>query len=318
MKVTTLIMTYDHARFIRQAIDSALGQVTTFPVEIIISEDCSTDGTREIVEQYGRRYPDRIRLLLSKQNVKSNEVVARGIRAARGKYIALLDGDDYWIATDKLQRQADFLDAHPECSMCFHNARVEHEDGSPSWHWTPAEQPPFSTLDDILRGNFITTCSTMFRNGLFEVPTWYDDFFPTTDWPLHILNAEQGRIGYLDHVMGVYRYHAGGLYSVHSEDRKLEETFKFYQRISKCLGKRFEARIEAGLFQFFIEWVEEFASRGDNLRAKQCMAKARHGRPFRRLSSARRYLRNWLRLHRPFTASAGALGKSSAAPAKSD
>jgi glycosyltransferase involved in cell wall biosynthesis len=300
VKVTTLIMTYNHAEFIRQAIDSALAQATDFVQEIIISEDCSTDGTRQIVEEYGRWYPERIRLILSERNMRSNEVVARGIRAAKGTYVALLDADDYWLGTDKLQRQADFLDAHAECSMCFHNARVEHEDESAPWNWTPANQPTFSTLDDILRGNFIATSSTMFRRGLFEVPLWYNDFFPITDWPLHILNAEQGNIGYLDEVMGVYRYHGGGLYSVHSEDRKLEETLSFYQKINECLDRRLESKIEQALFQFFIEWVEEFASRGDIVLAKQCMAKARQGRPFRRLSSARRYIRNWLRLHRIF------------------
>jgi glycosyltransferase involved in cell wall biosynthesis len=297
MKVTTLIMTYNHAEFIRQAIDSALAQVTNFAQEILISEDCSTDRTRQIVEDYHRRHPDRIRLILSEQNVRSNEVVARGIRAAKGAYVALLDGDDYWLGTDKLQRQADFLDAHAECSMCFHNARVEPENESEPWNWTPANQPAFSTLDDILRGNFIATCSTMFRRGLFEVPRWYNDFFPLTDWPLHILNAEQGHIGYLNDVMGVYRHHAGGLYSVHSEERKLAETLRFYQKINECLDHRLESKIEPALFQFFIEWVEEFANRGDMVLAKQCMAKARQGRPFRRLSSARRYLRNWLRLH---------------------
>src|SRR5215203_2119212 len=91
IKVSVLIMTYNHAKFISKAVDSALMQETNFNFEIIISEDCSTDGTREIVEDFKQRFPDRIRLLLSEENIHSNAVVARGIHDARGEYIALLD-----------------------------------------------------------------------------------------------------------------------------------------------------------------------------------------------------------------------------------
>jgi len=180
IKVSVLVMTYNHANFIRQSLDSVLMQEVTFTYEILISEDCSTDGTREIVEEYYQQFPQKIHLLLSGQNIHSNAVVARGIKAAKGEYIALLDGDDYWTSPHKLQKQADFLENHPECSMCFHNARVFYEDSSkPHWNWTPAHQKEFSTLEEIWMGNFIATCSTMFRNGLFgDVPDWYEALFP--------------------------------------------------------------------------------------------------------------------------------------------
>ena len=168
MKVSVLVMTYNHAQFITQALDSVLMQKVNSEYEVLISEDCSTDGTREIVLDYQKKHPNKIQLLLSEQNLHSNAVVVRGIRAARGEYIALLDGDDYWVSPDKLQKQIDFLDAHPECSMCFHNATVIHEDGSREpWNWTSPHQKEISTLEDIWQGNFIATCSTMFRRGLF-------------------------------------------------------------------------------------------------------------------------------------------------------
>src|SRR5688572_23850951 len=128
MKVSVLVMTYNHARFIRQALDSVLMQRTGFDFEVLISEDCSTDGTREIVVEYARRHPHTITLLLSEANLRSNAVVTRGIDAARGEYIALLDGDDYWTSPDKLRKQAAFLDSHSECALCFHNARVQRDD----------------------------------------------------------------------------------------------------------------------------------------------------------------------------------------------
>ena len=88
----------------RQALDSALAQRLPQPYEILVSEDCSTDGTREIVQEYAESHPHVVRLLLSERNLHSNEVVARGFRAARGRYVALLDGDDYWTSDDKLRR----------------------------------------------------------------------------------------------------------------------------------------------------------------------------------------------------------------------
>jgi hypothetical protein len=128
-----------------------------------------------------------------------NAIVVRGIEAARGQYVALLDGDDYWVSPHKLQQQVELLDQHPEYSICFHNARVIHDDGSKEpWLWNPADQPKITTLKDILLDNYIVTSSTMFRKGMFDhFPAWYDSFFPITDWALHILNAEHGKIVYM-------------------------------------------------------------------------------------------------------------------------
>ena len=296
MKVSALVVTYNHARFIAQALDSVLMQEAPFPWEILISEDASTDGTREIVVDYQRRHPDRIRLLLSERNVRTNRVVARGFEAARGQYLALLDGDDFWTARDKLAKQAAFLDAHPECAMCFHNATVVHEDGSrPPWNWTPPQQKPLATLEDIWRGNFIATCSSMFRRGLCQpLPAWYDALFPITDWPLHILHAEHGAIGYLDEVMGVYRYHAGGLYSPFTEEQKLAETRQFYDTMNRNLGYRHDALARAAMSNYFVEWAEEYSARGRLAQARACLRTALGGKPLsRHVSLGRLWKLGW-------------------------
>lgn len=291
-KVTALLITYNHARFITQALESALGQHTNFDVEILVSEDCSTDGTRETVITYQQKYPDRIRLLLSESNVRSNAVVARGIHSARGKYIALLDGDDYWISTDKLQKQADYLDSHPECSCCFHNARIEKEGSANApRNWTAAGHPPISTFRDIWQGNFIATCSIMFRrSALGTIPAWYDALFPITDWPLHILSARQGDIGYLDEVLGVYRYHPGGLYSQFDQWQKLEKTRDFYLRMNSNLDYRYDTLVRTSLSKYFFEWAEEYAQRHERARAWHCFRKYLGGRPFNEHISMTRFL----------------------------
>ena len=297
-RVTVLVMTYNHAKFIAQALDSALAQRTDFAYEIIISEDCSTDGTREMVIAYGQRHPGRIQLLLSKQNIHGNAVVSRGINAARGEYVALLDGDDYWISPDKLQKQVDFLDAHPDCSICFHNARVIHEDGSKGpANWNPQHQARFSSFEDIWMGNFIATCTTLFRRqALGEVPQWYDRM-DLTDWPLHVLNARNGRIGYIDEVMGVYRLHSGGAYSPLSEWHKLERTLQFYLSMNSNLDYRCDSLIRTALSRYFFEWAQEYAQRGDRLHARKCFRTSLKGRPINRHISGRQLLKMFSRLY---------------------
>jgi len=282
MKVSALVMTYNHARFIGQALDSVLMQDVNFAYEIIISEDCSTDGTREYVVAFQQKHPDITRLLLSEHNLHSNEIVSRGIQAARGEYIALLDGDDYWTSADKLQRQVDFLDSHPECTICFHNARAFCEDRSREpWNWTPARQKELSTLEDLWMDNFIATCSTLFRNGLIEpFPAWYDAMFPITDWPLHLLNAEHGKIGYIDEVMGAYRYHQGGLYSPLSERAKQDIMLTFYQTMNRNFEYRYDKTIRTALSTYFFEWAEEYATRGDWEQARVCFLNAWSERRF--------------------------------------
>ena len=295
MKVSVLVMTYNHEKFILQALESAAMQETNFDYEILISEDCSSDRTREIVLEFQKTHPEKVGLLLSEQNMHSNEIVARGIRAAKGEYIALLDGDDFWTSPHKLQKQVDFLDSHPECSLCFHNARIFHEsEGREGLTWTPQNQKEISTLEDIWMGNFIATCSTMFRRGLIgEIPSWYNDFFPITDWPLHILNAEHGKIGYIDEVMGIYRYHPGGLYSPFSETKKQEETLKFYRTMNKNLNYRYNKIVKVAISRYFFEWAEEYQDRGDIVKMRACLRACLSGNPFNPFIPKMKLLKMW-------------------------
>src|SRR4051794_11914207 len=114
--VTALIVTYNHRNYIAQAIESALAQQCDFAVEVLISEDASTDGTREIVQSFAEKWPDQVRTIFSETNVRSNEVVARGLKASRGRYVALLDGDDFWPYPTKLAAQVSFMEDHPTFS----------------------------------------------------------------------------------------------------------------------------------------------------------------------------------------------------------
>ncbi len=299
MKVSVLVMTYNHVDFIEQALKSVLMQRATFDYEIIVSEDCSVDGTREIVLEYQRRYPKQIRVLLSEENIRSNFIVTRGIQAAEGQYIALLDGDDYWTIPDKLQKQVEFLDSHPNCAICFHNVRVlDESNGKSDQLWNSPSQKPIATFEDIWMGNFIATCSTMFRQGIIgEIPGWYETMFPITDWPLHILNAEHGNIGYLDEVMGVYRFHGGGCYSTFPEKKKLTETMNFYKSMNEHLQFKYDKMIRTALSKYFFEWTEEYLKRGDLDQARSCFRFYVSGRPLNRFISIEKLVKIFLLLY---------------------
>ncbi|MDO4572005.1 MAG: glycosyltransferase, partial [Clostridia bacterium] len=130
--VTVILPTYNHAPFIAEAIESALMQKTAFPFDILLHDDASTDGTAEICREYAARYPEKIRLILQRENQYRRD---RRIRAhflypcVQAKYIAILEGDDYWLDPDKLQKQADYMESHPDCTLIIGGADVVDVNG---------------------------------------------------------------------------------------------------------------------------------------------------------------------------------------------
>src|SRR3954454_10751837 len=214
--VSVPLITYNHEPHIAQALKSVLMQQTSFPIEIVVGEDCSTDKTREIVVEYQKRYPHVIRALLPERNLGPYRNVTATLNACRGTYIAALEGDDYWTSPAKLQRQVDFFEAHPDCSICFHKVFVIDETGQNAPRTIPLDSKKISTLEDLLPGNFIPSCSAIWRNGLFaKLPAWVEEV-KFSDWVIHVLNAEHGNIGFIDDCMAVYRLHAGGTWSTQS------------------------------------------------------------------------------------------------------
>ena len=126
VKLSVVMTTYNHERYIAEAIESVLRQQTSFGIEIVVGEDCSTDRTLNIVQSYATMYPEAIRIISSESNVGWRNNYRRTIEAARGRYIALLDGDDYFTHRKKLQMQVDLLEAHPDVGMCY--GRSERKD----------------------------------------------------------------------------------------------------------------------------------------------------------------------------------------------
>jgi glycosyltransferase involved in cell wall biosynthesis len=208
-KVSVNIITFNHAEFIAKALDSVLMQRTSFDYEIIIGDDCSNDGTREIIEAYHQSFPDKIKPLFRQKNVGMMRNVKETLEACTGEYIAFLEGDDYWTDAGKLQAQVDYLDQHPDCAVCHHKVdyvlspgdRIVREFPPPRYRRALIGPRHLAML------NCIQTCSAMFRRKC--LPTFDEEFqqLKLGDWPLFVLLNQHGWIGFIDRTMAHYRIH---------------------------------------------------------------------------------------------------------------
>lgn len=208
-KVSVICVTFNQEKYIAQAIESFVMQETDFPVEIIISDDCSTDNTRVIISKYAKKYPN-IRPIFIKKNLGVVGNFYEAIQLARGEYIAFCEGDDFWTDKNKLQKQVSFLDAHPTYSLCFHTVRVMVDGKVSDTEVYPGPDERTFNLTNLLRHNFIQTNSVMYRRQS-TYPIIATDALPV-DWYLHLYHAKQGKIGFIDETMAVYRRHRAGVW----------------------------------------------------------------------------------------------------------
>jgi glycosyltransferase involved in cell wall biosynthesis len=271
-----VIPTYNHARYIEAAVASVVEQRTAFPVEIVITEDASTDGTRDIVTRIAASMPDRVRLLLSERNLCSNHVIARGLRAAGGRYVAILDGDDRFVDETRLQRQSDFLDRWPDCVAVFGNALLEGDGGPEGRRWTRPDLPARFGPEVLFEGNPFAICAGLFRGtAARSVPAWYDDFSPMlTDWPFYVHCSRLGWFAFFDEPVAVYRQHPGGTFSALSRADKLDKVEGFYRSIGRVDGGRWAGAARRGATRHFLDWAKAHHAAGRRAEAVDTLRRA--------------------------------------------
>ena len=210
-KVSIVSTTHNQEAYVRQAFDSFVAQQTDFPVEIIVADDASTDATPAIIREYASRYPHLFRPILRSENLGLNANLVGALSAARGEYVALCEGDDYWIDSMKLSKQVAFLDRHPETAVCFHPVRVIWEDGyAKDSKFPPVHVRGNLSVEALILMNFIQTNSVVYRRlqRYDDIPA---DVMPL-DRYLHVRHAVHGDIAMLPETMAVYRRHAQGMW----------------------------------------------------------------------------------------------------------
>lgn len=256
--VSVLCTTYNHEKFIRDALNGILNQKTNFKYEVIVHDDASTDNTVNILHSYEREYADCVKLILQAENQFQkgrNIALEYMFPLVRGKYIAFCEGDDYWVDEYKLQKQIDFLEANPEYSMCMHNAyRLNYETGEQKKLDTFPDSGTYDQEKQILAGlgtDFPAFASYVLRTEFLEkMPEFFMEA-KVLDYPLRQYYANCGKIYYFSEPMSVYRVSTPNSYM--KQTAKKQEFYnqytigmiRFFEKLNNYTGKKFQHILES-------------------------------------------------------------------------
>ncbi len=262
-KLSICLITYNQAHYMRQTLESIVTQKVNFEYEIVVGDDCSTDDNVKIIKEYMEKYPKLIKGYFHSKNLgpvtcPSKNNFLHAFFNCSGEYIIHIEGDDYFIDSNKIQQQVDFLDANPEYSACFHNAKIIWED----WPDRPDEfvnqpnQKPVIGIDDLLAEKetwFMATASVMMRRKyVYQLPSWFYDTV-SGDIPLYVILASQGKIGYLPQVMSVYRKNLAGqsfVWKLH-QTNFVKNRIQLYKNLNNYTKLVYNHKIEPILADYY-------------------------------------------------------------------
>lgn len=293
LKVTIVTTTYNQEKYIGQAIEGMIMQKTKFPFKILISNDCSTDNTKKVLEKYKEKYPEKIQIINNTKNLGAIENFFNTLSKVKDtEYVALCDGDDFWTDENKLQKQIDFLDKNKEFNICFHKSKMFYEKEEKRTKIIPQDIKLVTTIEDLVKENYIVANSVVYR-WKFNEKNLSDNIHKNIvpgDYYLHLLHAQDGKIRMLDEVMSAYRRHNEGIWW--SEDSKNRELFtmsygerflNFFDEAEKNIKlpeKSFEAQRKAIIYDIIVTYVKNnkieeifklMKSKNDKRIYKECM-----------------------------------------------
>lgn len=208
---------FNHEPYLRDCLEGFVMQQTNFPFVAIVYDDASTDNSATIIREYAEKYPDIIKPIYETENQYSKgdgslgRIMSAAIDATSAKYVAMCEGDDYWIDPYKLQKQVDFMEANPDYSMCFHKVNtLIHSTSEIKDEFIVRDMPGTSTIVDLAQGNYIHTPSVLYRKENLDL-TKYQSMKPCMpgDYVMWMLLAEKGKIYKFDEPMAIYRYGSG-------------------------------------------------------------------------------------------------------------
>jgi glycosyltransferase involved in cell wall biosynthesis len=242
--VSVVCVTYNHEQYIGQAIDSFLIQETDFPFEVVIGDDCSTDKAREIIELYVKKYPNIIKLIANEKNLGAQLNAKKTFNACNGAYLAICDGDDYWVSVNKLQAQINKMKKNPDCNISFHSAigRYEESNRKDKLIAMHDNKDKIFSIEDVIvgLGSFIPTSSIVIKSEIID--TLKEDFFriESGDYYIQVLASQNGALFIYD-LQSVYRMGVlnswslmrTSINSILSRKKKSLELFDIFDRVLK-------------------------------------------------------------------------------------
>jgi len=254
--VSVLMLTYRHEAYLAEAIEGVLAQRVDFPIELIVADDGSRDGSLEIALRFHHERPDVVRIVTGLENVGARANRRRASTYVRGEFLAFCEGDDYWTDSQKLQKQVDWLRANPAAGAVHtdfdHLIRI-----AGSWrvlrnfltYRFAAVVPHGNVYSDLLRGNFIQTCTLCVRSAIYRtfLAEFLKDSYPVVDWPLSIFVAAQYPIGYINQSAAVYRRVPGSIMNSgpSARSRMIEAQIDMMEDICDRMNVMARERIEA-------------------------------------------------------------------------
>lgn len=288
-KVSIVCTVYKHEPYLRQCFDGFVMQKTNFPIEVLVNDDCSPDGSAAIMREYEAKYPELFHCIYQKENQYSKGLLPWFeilFPIAKGEYIAICEGDDYWTDPYKLQKQVDWMDAHQEYIACFHNAFVQC--GELKGLFSPLNQNHYPTTEDLIEKDwFIGTPTLLYRNVLKVYPEWRIGV-KSDDYLLELLLAKEGRFCYLDDVMAVYRVEGQGVSTAMNANK-----IKMYDELISLL-RNMKDWYEGRHADSFDKAFKKYEQRKKDQETELYYATHLLARIFR-MKTYKRIVKNWLR-----------------------
>lgn len=211
--VSIICISYNQEKYIRQTLEGFFKQKVNFAYEIIVHDDASTDGTQKIIQEFIDQNPKVFRPILQTENQYSKtgvQFLTDMYKMAKGKYIAVCEGDDFWTDPTKLQQQVDFLEKNEDYAMVFHPVKIMFEDGEePDSIFPKTSRQSYFTLENLLKTNYIHTNSMLYRRQEYQD---VNAAAMPIDWYFHLYHAQFGKIGFINKTMSVYRKHREGIW----------------------------------------------------------------------------------------------------------
>jgi len=250
MKVSVCMITYNHENYLKQAIESVLIQKTHFDFELVIANDNSPDNTITVIEEFINQHPKgyKIKFINNKENMGIMPNFINALKKCNGDYIALCEGDDYWIDENKLQKQVDFLEKNTDFTICFHKVNVE-TNGTISDDTITGKSIQTTTIYDLAKGNYMHTCSVVYRNHLFADFPNYFYTSPIGDYYLHMLNAQYGKIHFINQTMAIYRVHNTSYWSSKQDNERVFIWINFIENIKDNFNVEIQKILDKQIFK---------------------------------------------------------------------
>ena len=262
IKVSVIVATYNQEKYIEKALRSIAAQKTDFEFEVLVGDDASKDGTGKIVEEFGKKYPSIIIPIVRKKNLGAFKNNYDLIKRAKGEYLAFLEGDDYWIddqKLQKLQKQVDFMEAHPDFSECFTNSYVLNtETGKKKiaktqiWDEADTEGLLKHRDNDNVQMSPGHTSTFLYRNQyLQDYPEWmYGDVM--TDFPLYMLMSRYGKAKFINEITSVYRHRPDGVSSLNfTFEKNARKRIGVYRNVNRDFNYKYKKIINPIIADYY-------------------------------------------------------------------